>query len=87
MSTETYELDGATLKHPEPPDEESTPDPARPGEVHRVGEHGVDRRCEIQPYESIGDDGKARYGHWQDERGYWHYGRRLTDAEKQKLWA
>lgn len=53
-------------------------------EMHRVGEHGTpDRRCELQPAETIGDDGKTRYGHWRDDRGFWHFGRRLTDAEKE----
>ena len=35
-------------------------------DAHRVGEHGVDRRCEI------------REQHWRDERGHWHYGERDT---------
>lgn len=51
-------------------------------EMHRIGEHGTPERCcEIQPTETIGDDGKTRYGHWADERGYWHYGRRQTKEE------
>lgn len=54
-------------------------------DAHRVGNHGADRRCEIQPYETTGDDGKVRYGHWQDERGYWHHGKRLTQAEKDRI--
>ena len=33
-------------------------------DAHRVGKHGVDRRCEI------------REQHWQDAKGYWHYGPR-----------
>lgn len=33
-------------------------------DAHRVGQHGVNRRCEI------------REKHWQDDRGFWHYGPR-----------
>lgn len=33
-------------------------------DAHRVGKHGVDRRCEI---------GEK---HWQDKKGYWHIGQR-----------
>lgn len=51
---------------------------------HRTGPH-TDRRCEIQPYESIRDEGTIRYGHWQDHRGYWHHGKRLTEAEKREI--
>lgn len=56
-------------------------------ESHRVGAHGTpERRCEIQPYETIDPETLyARYGHWIDERGYWHYGRKLTAAEKAEL--
>ena len=44
-------------------------------EAHRVGTHTPDtRRCELQP------------DHWQDERGYWHHGQRLTEEQKAKLW-
>lgn len=58
-------------------------------ENHRIGEHGTpDRRCAIQPYETVGDDGKSRYGHWKDDRGYWHHGRKLTDEDKKaRGWA
>jgi hypothetical protein len=46
-------------------------------EAHRVGQHGTpDRRCELQPETRTDDDGRIRYGHWQDERGYWHVGQR-----------
>jgi len=55
-------------------------------EAHRVGEHGKDRRCETQPYETTDEKGKTRYGHWEDTDGYWHYGRRLTEEEKAELW-
>lgn len=54
-------------------------------DAHRVGAHGVDRRCEVQPYEATGEDGKTRYGHWQDGRGYWHYGKRLTKEERAEI--
>lgn len=54
-------------------------------DAHRIGEHGNNRRCEIQPYETPTETG-TRYGHWQDKRGYWHHGRKLTAAEKDKLW-
>jgi hypothetical protein len=40
-------------------------------DAHRVGKHGTpDRRCEI---------GEK---HWQDEKGYWHTGKRLEAGEK-----
>lgn len=57
-------------------------------EAHRVGSHGEDRRCEIQPYTSYAPEypHTIRYGHWNDERGYWHYGRRLTKAEVAERW-
>ena len=54
-------------------------------EAHRVGEHGKDRRCQIQPYETATDNG-TRYGHWADQNGYWHHGRKLTTAEKEEIW-
>lgn len=41
---------------------------------HRQGEHDTGRYCELTEK------------HWQDERGYWHTGQRLTDEEKRKLW-
>jgi hypothetical protein len=41
-------------------------------DAHRVGDHGVDRRCEI------------REKHWQDERGYFHYGPRDNRFEKEQ---
>lgn len=44
-------------------------------DAHRVGEHGVDRRCELKP-ETWETEKGTRHGHWQDARGYWHYGRR-----------
>lgn len=43
-------------------------------------------RCEIRPYETPADNGGTRYGHWADERGYWHHGRQLTSAEKDRIW-
>ena len=43
-------------------------------EAHRVGEHGTDRRCELQPK------------HWQDENGYWHHGDKLTEEQKAQMW-
>lgn len=54
-------------------------------EAHRTGAF-PDRRCEILPYENgISTTGKPKYGHWQDERGYWRYGKQLTEAEKAEL--
>jgi hypothetical protein len=51
-------------------------------DAHRVGEHGTpDRRCELKPEESTGEKGQTAYGHWQDERGYWHHGKRGYWAE------
>ena len=38
-------------------------------EVHRVGKHGEDRRCEVTEE------------HWADARGYWHYGPRRTPEQ------
>ena len=55
-------------------------------DAHRVGDHGTNRRCEIQPYETTGDDGKVRYGHWVDDKGYIHHGKRLTTAERREIW-
>jgi hypothetical protein len=43
-------------------------------EKHRVGAHGVDRRCELQEL------------HWQDDKGYWHFGEKLTDEQKEEIW-
>lgn len=55
-------------------------------EAHRVGSHHDNqRRCELQPYESVTEDGRAKYGHWQDARGYWHYGKQLTEEEKDEV--
>ncbi|WP_296249646.1 hypothetical protein [uncultured Stenotrophomonas sp.] len=54
-------------------------------DAHRVGE-GHERRCEIQPYETPTDNGRTRYGHWRDNNGYLHYGKKLTRAEKEHLW-
>jgi hypothetical protein len=42
------------------------------------------RRCEVQPYEKI-SEGKTTYGHWQDERGFWRYGKKLTKAESAEI--
>ena len=53
-------------------------------DAHRVGPY-TDRRCEIQPYETP-VEGKTRYGHWKDDRGYYRYGRRLTKEERAELW-
>ena len=50
---------------------------------HRVGEHGVNRRCELQPYTLETVDHQIRYGHWPDKNGHWHYGRRYTRDEVQ----
>ena len=58
-------------------------------EAHRVGSHADNgRHCETQPYESTDPEtGKTRYGHWQDDRGYWRFGRKLTKDEAKALWA
>lgn len=52
-------------------------------DAHRIGQQGIDRRCEIRPYDTQRtENGNISYGHWQDDRGYWHYGKKLTDDEK-----
>lgn len=43
-------------------------------EQHRRGAHGVDRHSELTG------------AHWQDDRGYWHYGAKLTDEQKAEMW-
>ena len=56
-------------------------------EAHRVGSHSENtRHCQMQPYETTSDEGKTIYGHWQDDRGYWHHGKRLTKDEKEAIW-
>lgn len=57
-------------------------------EAHRVGEHGVDRRCELKPYRSYTKEYPHTevFGHWQDDKGFWHYGERLTPEQREKLW-
>ena len=57
-------------------------------EAHRVGEHGVDRRCidliaAADAYE-MGEENAAPF--WTDERGYWHHGAKLTDEQKAALY-
>jgi hypothetical protein len=42
-------------------------------EAHRRGEHGVDRHCELTDK------------HWTDERGYYHYGPKMTEEQKAKM--
>jgi len=55
-------------------------------DMHRVGMPGTPQRhCEIQPYESVGKSGKTVYGHWADELGYWHYGKKATAEEKARM--
>lgn len=54
-------------------------------EAHRVGDWD-NRRCEIQPYETTSDDDKTRYGHWQDDKGHWHHGKRLSKDERAAIW-
>ncbi|GAA3705848.1 hypothetical protein GCM10023081_47070 [Arthrobacter ginkgonis] len=54
-------------------------------EAHRVGEHGTpDRRCELKPYISHRKEypHTTLFGHWPDERGFWHFGEKLTDEQK-----
>lgn len=46
-------------------------------EAHRVGEHGVDRRCVDLPNTEL---------FRQDDKGFWHYGERLTEEQCEKLW-
>ena len=56
-------------------------------DAHRTGSHADhERRCELQPYETTTDHGKTIYGHWQDDRGYWHHGKRLTKDERAEIW-
>mgnify|MGYP001615205842 FL=1 len=56
-------------------------------DAHRRGPfEGNQRYCEVAPYEHTGDDGVTRYGHWKDVEGYWHFGKRLTEEERQALW-
>lgn len=53
-------------------------------EAHRVGEHGTpERRC-LTPETETASDGTKPF--WQDDRGYWHFGERLTDEQKAKMW-
>jgi len=47
-------------------------------EKHRIGEHGTDRRCA----ELVEEENRF----WQDKDGYWHFGPKLTEEEKKKLW-
>lgn len=54
-------------------------------DAHRVGENAETRRCEIQPYVTKTRTGR-RYGHWQDQDGYWKFGRMLSAEEKAELW-
>lgn len=55
-------------------------------DMHRVGLPGsAERHCEIQPYETTGKHGKPAYGHWQDDKGYFHYGRKADEAEKERM--
>ncbi|MNW61834.1 hypothetical protein D3C74_399220 [compost metagenome] len=54
-------------------------------EAHRVGEYPI-RDCQIQPYiNGFTSTGKSKYGHWQDDRGYWRFGKKLTAEEKAEL--
>ena len=56
-------------------------------DMHRVGlPGGPDRRCELQPYESVSKRGTPVYGHWKDADGYWHFGKKITEEEKARLW-
>ena len=54
-------------------------------DAHRRGEHGVDRHCEVLPTYWTDEDGNVRCGHWQDSRGFWHFGTRddRFDTEEQ----
>lgn len=57
-------------------------------EAHRVGNYADGRECEIQPYDTRrNESGQIRYGHWQDAKGHWHYGRKLTAAETAEVFA
>lgn len=54
-------------------------------EAHRVGPFPL-RTCEIQPYDTRRTEtGAIKYGHWQDERGYWRYGKKLTAEEQAEV--
>lgn len=44
-----------------------------------IGENG----CQIKPYKV---EGRKSYGHWLDEKGFYHYGKKLTEEEKRSLW-
>ena len=54
-------------------------------DAHRRG-HFEARECVNQPYESVGESAKTRYGHWLDSDGYWHYGKKLSTEERQEIW-
>lgn len=53
-------------------------------DAHRTGPYD-NRTCQIQPYETVGDNGKTKYGHWADNNGNWHHGRQLTADERTAL--
>lgn len=47
---------------------------------------GNERYCKILPYDmGTTENGNPVYGHWQDDNGYWKYGKKLTEAEKRKI--
>lgn len=55
-------------------------------DAHRVGPFPDGRHCQIQPYESTTANGGTRYGHWADADGNWHHGRKLTQADRERLY-
>ena len=44
---------------------------------HRIGQ-GKERRC-LDLF-----DGIAEF--WQDDRGFWHFGAKLTEEQKETMW-
>ena len=53
-------------------------------DAHRMGDFPNNRYCDVLPYEYPGESG-TRYGHWADDRGFLHYGRKLTTEDRAKL--
>ncbi|NMR29937.1 FDXHR family putative zinc-binding protein [Crystallibacter degradans] len=49
-------------------------------ESHRVGSHSENTRRCLNPAAEVATDGTKPF--WQDDRGYWHFGERMTDEQK-----
>ncbi len=47
-------------------------------DAHRMGAFPDGRHCDLVPYELPSPSGKTRYGHWADDHGFFHHGRKLT---------